>query len=316
VKADRLVSILLMLQSARRRTARELAEALEVSERTIYRDVDALSAAGVPVFTERGSTGGIALAQGYRQALLHLEEDEIRAIFAGGSAILADLGLGGNLTKALDKLRGGLSDTQRRAAEKARGRIHVDQRRWNASDPPFEKLALLRRAVWDDRRVDLAYEDRAGTATNRTADPLGLVSKAGVWYVVARTADGMRSFRVDRIRDVAERAERFERPADFDLDEYWRRSSAALSSQRDSAYSVVLRVQPEAYPFVSSYWPCEHLDPGDAELVRVFFPSEGAALHHVVAWGGDVTLVEPEALRRLLVERARMMLELYDRNSA
>lgn len=204
MKSDRLVSLLLLLQSTERRTARDLALRLEVSERTIYRDIDALSASGIPVYAERGAEGGIALAEGYRRALMHFGEDEIRALFIGGTAVLSDLGLGPNLERALEKLRGGLGDVQQRAAERARGRIHIDQRRWNQSDPPVELLALLRRAVWDDRCIDIRYEDRTGAQTTRRVEPYGLVSKAGVWYVIARGESGFRSFRVDRVRDVQE----------------------------------------------------------------------------------------------------------------
>ena len=128
MKSDRLISLLLLLQSAQRRTARELAARLEVSERTIYRDVDALSASGVPVYTERGPEGGIALADGYRNALTHFAEDEVRALFISGSAILSDLGLGANLDRALEKLRGGFSDVQRKAAEKAFGMANLKPR--------------------------------------------------------------------------------------------------------------------------------------------------------------------------------------------
>ena len=310
MKADRLVSILLLLQSSQRRTARDLAGALEVSERTIYRDVDALSAAGVPVFTERGAEGGIALAQGYRHALMHFGEEEIRALFASNSAVLADLGLAPNLDRALEKLRGGFSETQQRIAENARGRIHIDQRRWNQSDPPVEKLALLRRAVWDDRRIELSYEDRAGAATTRAADPLGLVSKAGVWYLVARTERGYRSFRVERIRDVSEMNERFERPADFDLDAHWRESSAALFERRESAYKVLLRIEPQAREAIGGYWPVESVE-GDPTLVRVAFPDERSALFSVLGWGLSVEALEPSTLRDALSQRAAELAQRY-----
>ncbi|MBV8749904.1 MAG: HTH domain-containing protein, partial [Candidatus Eremiobacteraeota bacterium] len=131
MKASRLLSMLLLLQSAERRTAGELAQALEVSERTVHRDVDALSAAGVPVYAERGAGGGIALAAGYRRALTQFGEDELRALFISGSNPLGDLGISVDRERALEKLSGALNDVQRKAVEKARGRIHLDQRRWN-----------------------------------------------------------------------------------------------------------------------------------------------------------------------------------------
>jgi len=310
MKADRLVSILLLLQSAPRRTAHELARAMEVSARTIYRDIDALCAAGIPIHAERGYAGGIVLAEGYRSALVQLGEDEIRALFVSGGSILADLGLGANLDRALEKLRGGLSDGQQRVARHTGERIHIDQRRWNQEDPPVEKLALLRRAIWDDRRVDVRYEDRSGMASLRTVDPLGLVSKAGVWYVVANTADGYRSFRVDRVRELRERDERFARPADFDLDTYWRESSNYRGARLDP-FAFEVRVARSALAEVTSYWRHELLDDAEAPLVRLHVPSLEIAVHQALAWGTAVEAVEPSALRDAIAERARLLLDRY-----
>jgi predicted DNA-binding transcriptional regulator YafY len=314
MKSDRLVSLLLLLQGASRLTARDLAARLEVSERTIYRDVDALSASGIPIYAERGHDGGIALADGYRKALMHFGEDEIRALFMTGSAILADLGLGANMERALDKLRGGFSDVQRRAVERARGRIHIDQRRWNQSDPPVDLLALLRRAVWDDRRLEIVYEDRARKLTTRVVDAYGLVSKAGVWYAVARTDDGFRSFRVDRIRDARELPERFTRDAAFDLDGYWRDTSAQLRSQAPR-FSVTLRIDPEFIEAVSSYWNNERVG-DDPYTLRVHFSSRDSAAMQIVSWGEAVELLEPAGLAHDIVERALRVVERYRALSA
>jgi len=192
MKGSRLLSMLLLLQGAERRSARELAAALEVSERTVHRDVEALCAAGVPVYAERGVYGGIALAAGYRRALTQFGDDEVRTLFISGSNPLVDLGLGVGHERALEKLAGALSDAQRKAVQKTRGRIHLDPRRWNQAVQPQEHLAALRRAVWDDRRVRLRYRDREAKTTERVIDPLGLVAKAGVWYLVARSARNVR----------------------------------------------------------------------------------------------------------------------------
>lgn len=310
MKADRLVSLLLLLQSAERRTARELARRLEVSQRTIYRDVDALSTSGIPVYAERGAEGGIALSEGYRRALMHFGDDEIRALFVGGTAVLADLGLGQNLERALEKLRGGLGDVQRRAAERARGRIHIDQRRWNQSDPPVERLALLRRAVWDDRCVELGYEDRSRVRTTRRVEPYGLVSKAGVWYVIARTADGFRSFRVDRVLDVRECNERFERAPDFDLDAHWRETSSQMMGAQER-YTVTVRVDADALGMVAGYWPSEPVSPEDPSVLRVHFSGERAAVSYLVTWGDSVELLEPQSLAPAVVAHARRLIERY-----
>jgi len=311
MKADRLVSLLLLLQSAPRRTARELAKRLEVCDRTIYRDIDALSASGVPVYAERGPEGGISLADGYRKALLHFGEDEVRALFISGSAILADLGLGANLDRALEKLRGGFSDVQRKAAEKARGRIHIDQRRWYQSDPPVDRLALLRRAVWDDRCLEISYEDRQRARTTRAVDPYGLVSKAGVWYLIARTNEGYRSFRVDRMRDVREMDERFERDPSFDLDVHWRETAAQMR-EGQGRFTVTMRVQEDEAEMITNYWPCAWIERDGERLLTVEFSSREAAIHHLFSWGEQAELIEPLELCEAVLARARAVCERYE----
>ena len=314
MKADRLITLLLLLQSRSRRTARSLAEALEVSERTIYRDVDALCAAGVPLYAERGPEGGILLADGYRRALTHFGEDEIRALFISGSSPLADLGLDRGLAQALEKLRGGLPDVQRRAAEQSRARIHLDARRWNQGEPPRELLTVLRRVVWDDRRVRIRYEDRNRKATTRTIDPFGLVSKAGVWYLVARSAGEMRSFRVERIANVEELHERFERPPDFNLDVHWNETTDRFRDEQiPIRIQVTIRVHDPDFGEVVNYWESEEIDAAATgeRILRVTFPAEAAAVHQLLAWGARVSIAEPLALRDLIVARAREILNHY-----
>ena len=314
MKADRLISLLLLLQARRLCTARELAQTLEVSERTVYRDVDSLCAAGVPVYAQRGSAGGIALSDGYRRALTHFNEDEIRALFVSGASPLADLGLDHGLDRALTKLHGGLAEVQKRAADKARSRIHLDGKRWNQQEPPRTLLVALRRAVWDDRRLDIRYRDRNKTASARRVDPLGLVSKAGIWYLIARTDGEMRSFRVDRITGARERSEQFERPKDFDLEIYWRESSAIFErASRIEDCPVTLQMPADSLERVTqAYWPAEVLSRTAAEaLARITFPHIDVAVFQLVAWADFATLVEPAALRDAVVKRARQALERY-----
>ncbi|HET6274570.1 MAG TPA: YafY family protein [Candidatus Cybelea sp.] len=314
MKADRLIALLLLLQSRRQCAARELARRLEVSERTIYRDVDALGAAGVPVYAERGAHGGIVLADGYRRALTHFTEEEIRALFVSGASALADLGLDAGFERALEKLHGGLADVAQRAAEKSRSRIHLDARRWNQAEPPRALLAALRRAVWDDRCLRIRYEDRNRTTSTRAVDPLGLVSKAGVWYLVARHAGELRSFRVDRIRTADELTEHFERPADFDLERYWRETSARFAhASRSADLMVTLRVRNDAIERVTAYWPGEVVARRTRDsLIRVTFPGHEIAVFQLIAWADAATLVEPSELREEIVVRARRTLRRFE----
>ena len=309
MKSSRLLSMLLLLQGAERRSARELAEALEVSERTVYRDVDALSAAGVPIYTERGSLGGIALSEGYRKALTSFDDDEIRSLFISGNNPLVDLGLGIERERALQKLSGAMNDVQRKAAAKSRGRIHLDQRRWNQSEQPQEFLALLRRAVWEDRCANLHYRDREAKVTQRVIDPMGLVAKAGIWYLVARHGTEYRTFRAERIVDVQILDQGFTRPADFDLDLFWQQWTANVESQ-DNKFSVVLKAAASSLEDLSRYWETHLMTQDDANTItlRVVFTGRDVAIHQLVAWGHIAQIVEPQELADDIVARAQAVL--------
>lgn len=316
MKAERLLATLVILQARGRIAARALAEELEVSERTVYRDVDALSAAGIPVFAERGPRGGIALAEEYRTALTHLGEEEVRALFISAANPLADLGLGSGLPKTLEKLAGALPRDQRSAARRVRERIHLDPRRWKQAPQPREHLAGLQRAIWDDHRVRLRYRDRDGVESERIVEPLGLVAKAGIWYLVARSAGEMRVFRASRMQGVERTAERFSRPEGFSLDGFWEQWTAAFEA-RAEVYAIVVRAAPEALVEFSAYME-GHIDAlGEAEpdsswrTFRLTFPGQNAALGHVLMLGDALEVLEPAAFRERVVATAEAALRRY-----
>jgi predicted DNA-binding transcriptional regulator YafY len=324
MKSDRLLSMLLLLQAKGRLCARELATSLEVSERTVYRDLDSLSAAGIPVHAERGSGGGIVLADGYRRALTQFRDDELRALFVSGADALADLGLDGGRAKALEKIAGALSATQRKAVENIRRRIHIDPRRWKQAAQPRDILATLRQATSEDDRVLLHYRDRDGRLSERIIDPLGLVAKAGIWYVVARAGTDMRVFRAERIVGATIANERFERPASFDLLAFWERWSSEYEKSLPG-YPIVVAVAPYAFEDVTAYWEWELLQgtsfasrarrARDAtrnwRIVRLLFPSLDVALAHVVMWGERVNIMEPAELRDAVLQRAESLVARY-----
>jgi predicted DNA-binding transcriptional regulator YafY len=311
MKSSRLLEMVLLLQAKNPRTAGELAAALEVSERTVFRDVDALSAAGVPIFATRGASGGIHLVEGYRKAIAELDEDEVRALYVSGADPLADLGLGAPLQRAREKLSNALSERQRSVAETTGARIRIDQRRWGQDGVPTETLATLRRAVWEERRLALLYRDRLGKETARTVDPLGLVSKSGVWYVVARDGAELRSFRADRILSTEIARERFERPRDFDLDRYWSESTRRYE-ETIVPFSVMLRAAESALDEIGAYWKIASVEreAGHA-TVRIDFPARSAAIHQILAWGNLCEIVSPADLIPEIVALARDVLERH-----
>src|SRR5690242_6805510 len=249
MRADRLLSVLLLLQVHRRLTARELASRLEVSERTIHRDMEALSAAGFPVFAERGAGGGWMLVEGYRTNLTGLNKDEIQALFLTKPLrVLADLGLEKDSNAALVKLSAALPASHRDSAEHARQRIHVDVSGWHRSNESIDSLPTLQEAIWRERKVRFKYL-RGGEceAVERFADPLGLVAKGSVWYLVASVESHIRSYRVSRVSEAQITDQRCVRPENFDLRAFWEHSSETFKANLPN-YLAILRVAPEVFP--------------------------------------------------------------------
>uniref|UniRef100_UPI0034DEEF53 helix-turn-helix transcriptional regulator n=1 Tax=Streptomyces flavofungini TaxID=68200 RepID=UPI0034DEEF53 len=244
MKSDRLLSILLLLQTRGRVPAHELAERLGVSVRTIYRDVEALSASGVPVYAERGRHGGIELLAGFRTDVTGLTADESRALFVlAAQGAHAALGLDAALGSALRKVMAALPESHRPAAEMTSRRILVDSSRWLHGPRTPVDVEVLRDAVFADRRLALRYRHSGDAAPREyTVDPYGLVSKAGVWYLVADMDGAPRLFRADRVRAAALTGAPVVRRPGVELSDVW----AVLKRQveeRPGGIDVTARVR-------------------------------------------------------------------------
>ena len=314
MKSQRLLECLLLLQGARRQTAGSLATRLGVSIRTIYRDVDALSSAGVPVYMERGPLGGVILSDDYRRALAQFSSDELQALFASTAGPMADIGIVSQ-PAALQKLAGALPTAQRQAAERGRERLLLDHNKWYRGEQPTELLGAMRAAVAEELVVRMRYRDRSGNVSERAIEPLGLVAKAGVWYLVARdvAAADVRSFRAQRIVEASTTGERFMRPAGFDLDAYWRSSVSFMERRPNETYDVVLRVRAEAYDRLNAAWGASIADdelPGYAR-VSVSFPSRDAAVFQMIALGDAALEFDRPDLATEVVARARETLARF-----
>jgi predicted DNA-binding transcriptional regulator YafY len=318
MRADRLLSIMLLLQVHRRLTARTLAQRLGVSGRTIHRDMEALSAAGVPVYAERGAGGGWALTEEYRTDLTGLGEGEVRALFlARSSRLLTDLGLDRAAEAALAKLLAALPAAHRREAEDARQRLLVEPSGWERPDEAVPTLPTLQAAVWRDRKLRFTYARADGAAVERLVDPLGLVAKGRVWYLVAAVDDGeARTYRVSRVREACLLDQPSRRPPDFDLAAYWSRSSAEFRAALPR-YPATLRVAPEALARLRRGGPYIAIErvgpPGDDGWSEVDLDSqvEDQACAFVLGFGAAVEVVAPPALRERVIALASGVIERY-----
>ena len=322
MRADRLLSILLLLQVNRRMTAGDLARRLEVSPRTIQRDMDALCSVGVPLYAERGKAGGWVLPEPFRTNLTGLTEPEIQTLFLSTSPrLLADLGLRQASEAALIKLFATLPSGQRQGAEHARQRILVDPSGWNRPQEQVPALAALQEAVWQDRMVYLVYERGDGTTVDRLVEPLGLAAKGSLWYLIARVDDGMRTYRVSRVRSARVLEESFVRPPDFDLAAYWEQSSrdfVAGLPRYPVALQVPVNVLQSIYR-VGGRVRVEQISEPDREgfiSVQLMFDTEAEACGCVLSFGAGVEIVEPIELRQRVIDLARSVLQLYGSEAA
>jgi predicted DNA-binding transcriptional regulator YafY len=299
-------------------TARALAQRLEVSERTVHRDMEALGAAGVPVYAQRGAGGGWVLPETYRTNLTGLTETETQALFvATPPGLLADLGLEKASDAALVKLLAALPAFARRDAEYARQRIHVDAGGWRRGEEAVPCLPTLQEAIWRERKVRLAYRRGDGDAVERLVDPLGLVAKGSRWYLVAGVAGEPRTYRVSRVQAAAITDEPCIRPPDFDLAAYWARSSAEFVAALPR-YPATVRIAPEGLPRVwipGSYAQVEQVGEPEADgwrTLQLLLETEEDACSYVLGFGARMAVLAPAELRERVVRAAREIVAFYD----
>jgi predicted DNA-binding transcriptional regulator YafY len=323
VRADRLLSLVLLLQARGRTTALVLAAELEVSVRTVYRDLEALAAAGVPVLTECGPGGGCRLMDGYRFPLRGLRPDEAEALLIlGVPGVLRELGL----DRALDAAQRQIRVTAGSGADRGGALVHLDMPRWFGGPEEVPCLRDLAQALRSGRRLALRYRPHdglgvPGDAEPRVVGPLGLVNKAGLWYLVASLegSPAPRVFRGGRIVSARVLAEPFERPPGFELAAFWPRWSAEFEASRPRL-PVTLRASPRALGafgeiFGQAAGPAlEAALPPDEHgwrVVTLSFEHERAAAHRLAGFGDQVEVLVPRGVRDLLVTTARQIVRRY-----
>lgn len=317
MKSDRLLSILLLLQTRGRVPARELADRLEVSVRTIYRDVDALSASGVPVYAERGRHGGIELLAGFRTDVTGLTADESRALFVlAAQGTHAALGLDAALGSALRKVMAALPAPHRPAAEATSRRVLVDATHWRGGPQSAAALDTLQDAVFADRRLSLRYR-HSGEQRPRTytVDPYGLVCKAGVWYLVADRRGAPRLFRADRVRWARILDDPVRRRPGVELADVWEGLRRQVE-ERPGGVDVTARVRRDRLDLflrLNAFWlaaPPEDGGAGEWVTVRLAYGDVREA-RQLLQFGDRVEVLSPPEVREELARAAASVAELY-----
>ncbi|SHN44047.1 helix-turn-helix transcriptional regulator [Cryptosporangium aurantiacum] len=310
MRADRLVATLLLLQAKGRVTAKELATELEISVATARRDLEALSAAGIPVYPQAGRGGGWSLVGGARTDLSGLSATEAQALFllVGPAAAVSD-----DAKAALRKLVQALPKTFRADAEAAADATMIDPTRWGERERQRpERVELLQSAVVRRRRVRLVYTSGKRERTERLVDPWGLVDKDDVWYLIAGTDNGRRTFRVDRIVEAEPTEEPSSRPDDFALAEAWEEVVGEVEERRSRTWATVL-IETRFVPILRGHFGRHcHVD---AEIdgrsqVRVGAPTPLDIARNLAGWGGQVEVLDPPPVRAQL---ARIGAELVSR---
>jgi predicted DNA-binding transcriptional regulator YafY len=312
MRADRLVSIVLLLQTRGRMTASTLATELGVNRRTILRDIDALSLAGVPVYAEGGHGGGISLDKDYRTNLTGLTEQEARALFlTGNKPLLAEIGFGPAVESTERKLAAALPARHHAAVEFMRQRIYIDPLWWWHETEPQAFWPVLQRAVYEDRLIQVTYENYNREVIERRLEPYSLVCKSSYWYLVARREDDWRTYRVSRIQQLEVLEQTFERKAAFDLESYWQTHLNEFASTF-SEFEFTLCIHPDRLNFLR--W----LTPGRNQLLgtradgwlifRCHLESAGLATMLVIGLGDQCEVLEPASLVEEVIRTCRAAL--------
>ena len=315
MRADRLLSIVLLLQGRGRQTARQLATELEVSIRTIYRDVLALGTAGIPIY---GDSTGYQLVDGYQTQLTGLSAHEARAlVLAGLPDAAADLGLAEAVAAAQLKLAAALPDALREPATRMRQRFHLDAPGWYHDGDSCDHLAAVADAVWRQQVIAVRYESWSRVVNHRL-EPYGLVLKAGKWYLVARAGRGVRTFRISQIRELSVLSDQFDWPVGFDLVAYWDEHIREFRARLHRGEALV-RLSPAALdrlPHQMGSAVAQAAAAGEPQpdgwlLARVPIESDSHAVAEFLRLGAEAEVLEPTSLREQIAKTVASLAALY-----
>ena len=320
MRADRLISIVMLLQTCERMTADELSKEMEVSPRTIYRDITALNMAGIPIYSDRGPGGGIALLESYRTSLTGMSEDEAKALFMMSiPQALVDLGYGQKLKSALLKLVVAMPAGQQMMQVHTQQRIYLDSTPWTQKDEPAPHIGIIHQAVWQDKLVRLVYQGNFDTQIEAEIVPLGLVAKMNTWYLVGMDRGYVRVIKIADILRVEPLNQGFTRDEEFDLASFWKDWCKA-SRERRSVYTVQIKAAPELCSKLHLYlgevakYTISESEPADSKgwrVVTILFENFFRARESILNFGNAAEVLEPEALKFSVIDFAKQIIDFY-----
>lgn len=317
MRADRLIRILLLLQNQERLTTKELAQQLEVTERTIHRDMEALSVAGIPVVARRGKYGGWQLMENYRTRLTGLKKEEVMSLFLSPSMQhLTDLGYLQDWTEAREKLIASIPKNLHSEVKDVTNRLHIDTSAWRPTAEVIEAFKLLQEAIWDQHKIEIEYERADGTVVTRTVEPLGLVAKGSTWYLVASSEGEIRNYRASRVITAVKRDEQFVRPDDFQLASYWQESKQQFIRSLPS-YEAQVEVSPDILArlkFTGRFVQIADLkkQEGSWISIKLNFDTEEEAKSFIIGFGNQIRVTQPPQLKEQVIQMARSIIDFYN----
>jgi len=315
MKSDRLLSTLMLLQAHGRLSTREVAERLEISQRTAHRDMEALCTAGIPLIAHRGSTGGWELQKGWRTKVPGLDDAELQALLMAQPSALGDRKLTAAAQRAFDKLMASMPTSMRLQAHSIQARLHIDPTGWRPSPEDLSMLPIVQDALARDCKFTFLYTRADGELSSRTVDPLGLVCKQTVWYLIAQSSAGTRTYRISRMREVVVLALPSIRPPDFDLAAHWKQSTAALKD-RHQTIATILALSDEGVASIERWCPmvpelnhrASRTLPRGWRLFHIEFESFQQARFVVLGLGSRAAAIAPPELCKDIKAELRRML--------
>lgn len=316
MRADRLLQIMILLQNRGKMTAKELAQMFEVSERTILRDMDALSAAGVPVFSERGADGGWRLLDTFKNKLSGLAVDDLKTLlFLPSSSLLKDLGIESEGSATKEKILASVPQHLQRETKSLADKIHIDTNSWRGTREQASALHLIQKALLEEKKIHIHYKKPNGEKAWRLVEPLGLVAQSNKWYLVALHEGEFRHYRVSRIEDIKIEVEKVLAPEGFNLANYWSQSKKDFIIHLPE-YKVFVELDPtilHRLTFTNKFIQFETFEANEKDWIpaEIVFNTKQEALEFILGFADKLKIVTPEGLSSEIVALAERVVEFY-----